>query len=326
MALRALERWRAQERERHPDLLHETGVLWMFGQGAQAVEFARASADALRAHDAPFDELTVGEAARRYPQIRFDDISRVFIERDAGFLMAHAACEDVVRRLTAEGGAYRPGAIETPLTDLPAGNLRLTDGTTIAADAFVFACGPWLGAIFPDLLGRHLVATRQAVHYFGSPAGDAAFTDRELPVWIDFRDRQFYGIPGAPSRGFKIADDTSGPVVDPTSLERVTSPDEVAASRAFLSQRFPRLAHAPLVGSEICQYESSPDSELVIDRHPAADNVWLIGGGSGHGFKMGPAIGEMVASLVVSDSEPDPRFGIARFTNTPPKGWQEKWV
>ena len=88
------------------------------------------------------------------------------------------------------------------------------------------------------------------------------------------------------------------------------------------------LAAAPLVGTEVCQYEASPDSNYLIDRHPGASNVWIVGGGSGHGFKMGPAIGEVVGSLVLGESQPDPFFGFARFARTrrPGKHDQEKWT
>jgi glycine/D-amino acid oxidase-like deaminating enzyme len=89
--------------------------------------------------------------------------------------------------------------------------------------------------------------------------------------------------------------------------------------------RFPALAAAPLLGSEVCQYEASPDSHFIIDRHPAASDVWIAGGGSGHGFKMGPAIGERLASHVIAGSAPDPQFALARLAAPPAGGWEEKW-
>jgi glycine/D-amino acid oxidase-like deaminating enzyme len=134
-----------------------------------------------------------------------------------------------------------------------------------------------------------------------------------------------YGIPGNANRGFKVADDTPGPVFDPTEGNRNVSEAGVAAAREFLSERFPGLAGAPLVGSEICQYETTPDANFIIDRHPAAPNVWIAGGGSGHGFKMGPVVGEMVAALVLEQAAPDPLFGLHRLATPPSAGWQPKW-
>jgi len=322
MALRALELWRAHDPGRR--LLHETGVLWMFGDDDS---FGHASARVLRDHGARFDLLSLSDASRRYPQINFDGIQAVFFEPDAGYLLARRACEDVVHRLEAEGGEFRPGAAVGPVVanGIALKQVSLQDGDVLEADAFVFACGPWLPSLFPDVVGANITATRQDVHYFGTPAGDAWFTDRHLPVWIDFGDKQIYGLPSIGATGFKVADDAPGPTIDPTSGQREVSATGVSEARAFLALRFPSLADAPLIGSEVCQYENSPDAHFIVDRHPGAANVWITGGGSGHGFKMGPAVGEMVASLVLGDSTPDPQFSLARFGAPPSGGWQKKW-
>jgi sarcosine oxidase len=326
MALRALELWRAHDSGRR--LLHETGVLWMFGDDDS---FGHASARVLRDHGARLDLLARSEASRRYPQINFDGIRSVFFEPDAGYLFARRACEDIVEHLIAEGGAYRQAPVVGPIvvdeTGFP--HVVLGDGTRLEAEAFVFACGPWLASLLPDVVGANISATRQEVFYFGTPAGDARFTGPALPVWMDFavgsRSGQIYGIPAAGSSGFKVADDAPGPGIDPTSGDRKVSADGIARARAFLSRRFPALADAPLVGSEVCQYESTPDDHFIVDRHPGSSNVWIVGGGSGHGFKMGPAVGEMVASLVLDDATSDPQFRLARFGTPPTGGWQKKW-
>ena len=325
MTMRALERWRAYDAGARSGLLRETGVLWMFGSDAG---FGRTSADAMHALGIPLEPLTPSDAARRFPQIAFDDTIRSILwEPRAGYLFARRACADVVARFIAEGGEYREAAVRSPLR-IASGPLREVDlegGGTIAADAFVFACGPWLGRLFPDAVGSRVTATRQEVYYFGTPAGDARFHDPEMPVWIDCGERVLYGIPGNAHRGFKIADDTSGPEMDPTWSARDATPSGIDAARAFLARRFPQLADAPLVGSEVCQYEATPDSHLIVDRHPAAANVWIAGGGSGHGFKMGPVIGELLASCVLDGASPDPQFGLDRFRATPAGGWAAKW-
>ena len=328
MALRALELWRAHDPGRR--LLRETGVLWMFGDDDS---FGHASARVLREHGASLDLLTLPDAARRYPQINFDGIRSVFVEPDAGYLFARRGVRGRRRapgrrrRGVSTGCRRRPHRRERNGDDARS---SCADGTRLEADAFVFACGPWLPSLFPDVVGANIAATRQEVFYFGTPAGDARFTAPELPVWMDFaagsRSGQIYGIPGAGSSGFKVADDAPGPAIDPTSGDRNVSADGIARARAFLSRRFPALADAPLVGAEVCQYESTPDDHFIVDRHPGASNVWIVGGGSGHGFKMGPAIGEMVASLVLTDSVPDPQFSLSRFVAPPRGGWEKKMV
>jgi glycine/D-amino acid oxidase-like deaminating enzyme len=250
------------------------------------------------------------------------------IEHDAGYLMARRACALVVERLVAGGGAYRTAAVAAPVKTAGGrlNRLMFLDGTVLEADAFVFACGPWLPSMFPDTIGARILATRQEVHYFGTPPGDDRFTDAGLPVWIDFHDSQVYGVPGNGHRGFKVADDTSGPLMDPTTGERTATAASIERTRAFLAHRFPGLGEAPLTAAEVCQYESTPDAEFIIDWHPEMPNVWIAGGGSGHGFKMGPAVGELVASLALGDAEPDPRFALNRLAAPPPGGWQAKWV
>jgi glycine/D-amino acid oxidase-like deaminating enzyme len=324
MAKRALELWRAHDKRYGRGFFKATGALWMFGKDDT---FRIASIAAFQAERIPFQERSVADARRNWPQIDFTGISSLLFEPEAGYLLARRACEHVVECVVAEGGEYRQGAVAPPVWG--AGSrlsaVTLSDGQALAADAFVFACGPWLGHLFPNVVGKNIAPTRQDVFYFGTPPGDARFQDDALPVWVDFGERLIYGIPGNANRGFKVADDTSGPPFDPTDGQRDLNATGVKTAREFLARRFPALGNAPLVGSEVCQYESSPDTNYIIDRHPAASNVWIVGGGSGHGFKMGPAIGELVASLVIGNGKPDPFFSLSRFARAGTSRHPEKW-
>ena len=137
-----------------------------------------------------------------------------------------------------------------------------------------------------------------------------------MPIWVDFGRRIIYGVPDLHGRGFKVADDTRGAPVDPTSLNRTPTAQGLSRARQLLAERFPRLAHAPLLSAEVCQYENSPDGNLIIDRHPHAGNVFIAGGGSGHGFKLSPAVGEMVAQLVMAGKEAPKMFRVDRLRAT----------
>ena len=148
--------------------------------------------------------------------------------------------------------------------------------------------------------------------FFGTPAGDRRFDETKLPVWADHRDKFLYGIPGNQGRGFKIADDTRGAEFDPTSGERTISAEGLKSVRDYIGFRFPAMKDAPLLESRVCQYENSPDNNFIIDRHPKYENVWLLGGGSGHGFKHGPALGEMVAELVADRKDPAAIFRLKK--------------
>jgi glycine/D-amino acid oxidase-like deaminating enzyme len=220
----------------------------------------------------------------------------------------------VVEAFVGEGGDYRLATARPgPLRHGEMEGIVLGDGGTLEAEQYVFACGPWLKGLFPDVLESVLEVSRQEVFYFGLPAGDRRYAVPTLPVWADFGERLWYGIPGVERRGFKLADDTHGPPLDPTVTERRVSDGAIAAARNYVARRFPGLEGAPLTETRVCQYTNTPDGDFVIDRHPAAGNVWLVGGGSGHGFKHGPALGEIVAAQVLGGAPPEPAFGLDRF-------------
>ncbi|MGD0361723.1 MAG: FAD-dependent oxidoreductase, partial [Bryobacteraceae bacterium] len=166
--------------------------------------------------------------------------------------------------------------------------------------------------IFPDLLASRIAPTRQEAFFFGTPPGDPRFIPPAMPVWIDFSDpRGPYGFPDLENRGVKIALDRHGPPIDPDTADRIPSADSLAAAREFLGQRLPALRHAPLVEARVCQYENTSNGDFLIDRHPDFDNVWLVGGGSGHGFKHGPAVGEYAAARILGGGPVDPRYALA---------------
>jgi sarcosine oxidase len=312
MAARALKLWRENERKWKRQFLHRIGVLWMAAGGDDAWE--RGSLAALKEAKIPYERLSARELVNRWPQINFEDVEWGVFEPESGFLRARTACQGVVEGFVAEGGKYHQAAV---LGDgLEAGsqkNVKLSDGSTLKADRYVFACGPWMGTLFPQTIGKKIQASKQDVFFFGPPPGDRRFDDRHLPVWADHRGRFMYGIPGNEGRGFKIADDTRGPEFDPTAGERKVSEERLRTAREYVAFRFPGMKGAPLLEARVCQYEQTPDSDFIIDRHPAAENTWLVGGGSGHGFKHGPALGELVAKLLLEDREAEPCWRLSRF-------------
>jgi glycine/D-amino acid oxidase-like deaminating enzyme len=316
MVVRSLRQWRESEASWRRPLFRKTGVLWMAGS---ADDYEKAAVPLLRAAGLPVEVMEASEAAARYPQINFDGVRWVLHEKEAGYLLARRACQAVLERFQAEGGEYRQAAA-TP-SDIIGGEmgpLRLSDGSLLRADRYVFACGPWLGKLFPELLGERIRSTRQEVFFFGTPPGDPQWLEDRLPVWIDNGRRIHYGIPGSEWRGFKIADDTRGEDFDPTNGDRRPSAKGLRAARDYVAFRFPGLKDAPLLEARVCQYENTPDSRFIIDRHPEAANAFIAGGGSGHGFKHGPAVGERMAALVLGSAAPDPFFALARFETAPP--------
>lgn len=322
LAARALKLWAKYERKWKREFLHRCGVLWMASGRDDA--FEGGSVEMLRAAKIKYQELSTAEMRKRWPQINFQGIEWGIFEPECGYLDARASCAAVVDAFVKAGGKYRQTAVSdenlesTGLfiqqsTSKNQQSLNLSDGSPLKADIYVFACGPWLGKLFPNTLADLVRASKQDILFFGTPPGDTRFHDPNTPVWADHRDRFYYGIPGSDRRGFKIADDTRGPDFDPTNGERVIDPENLKRAREYVAFRFPALKDAPLIETRVCQYEQTPDSHFIIDRHPENENVWLLGGGSGHGFKHGPAIGGMMADLILKDRAPEAIWSIARF-------------
>jgi sarcosine oxidase len=313
LAARAMELWKDHEAQWKQKFFHPIGVLWMVeGDG----EFERGSLPMLKDAGIPFEQLQTSELSRRWKQINIEKVESGIWEPQSGYLLARASTQAVVERFVTEGGEYRQQSVLAP--GLEGGDwkdLTLSDGSKLLSNRYVFACGPWLGKLFPKMVGPHFVSTKQDVFFFGTPAGDYRYDEGNLPVWADHSDHFMYGIPGNLSRGFKLADDTRGPEFDPTSGQRLVDDDRLADARKYLAYRFPGMKDAPLLETRVCQYENTTDHNFIIDRHPANANVWIVGGGSGHGFKHGPALGEMVARLVLMDESAEPLYRLERFSS-----------
>jgi glycine/D-amino acid oxidase-like deaminating enzyme len=309
MVARALQLWQENEQRWNVKLFFRSGALRMAGEDDS---YERAALPLLERAGIRFERLSGGDCSKRWPQINFEGVPWSVLEPDSGFLAARRACEAVLQAFLAAGGVYRQAqASAAPIVAERMRGVMISSGEVLVADSHVFAPGPWLGQVFP-FLRQSITPTRQEVFFFGTPAGDARFTEDRLPTWIDGGTTPFFGVPGNHWRGFKIADDTRGAVIDPTTLERQISQEKLAAARAYLRRRFPALADAPLLESRVCQYENSTDHDFILDQHPEARNTWIVGGGSGHGFKHGPAMGEMVADAVLGTKIPPAEMALRR--------------
>ncbi len=306
-ALRSLGLWQEFfERARRP-LFHRTGVLWMAGEDDR---YAKSTLATLTKVGVRFERLERAELKARYPQIVFDGVKWGLLEPESGALMARRAVQAVVEETIQSGADYLPAAVATPAGQGRLAAVTTRDGKAIPAGSFVFACGPWLGEVFPELLRERIFPTRQEVFFFGVPAGDRRFAPPAMPTWI-FDADEMYGIPDLENRGMKIALDRHGPRFDPDTGKRIVSAEGLAAMRKYVAKRFPALKDAPVVETRVCQYENTSSGDFLIDRHPGFENVWLVGGGSGHGFKHGPALGEYVAARVTEGGAVEKRFALA---------------
>jgi monomeric sarcosine oxidase len=305
---RSLVQWKelfaARSQER---LFQETGVLWL--SGGDDARFRRSVATLTRC-GVPFEQLDVKALEKRFPQIGLDGITAGLLEPHSGALMARRAVAAVVEDAVYRGTEYRNAQILTPTGSGRVDHVATNHGENIGAGQFVFACGPWLGKVFPDVLGSRIFPSRQEVFFFGIPAGDARFAPPALPTFL-FQGDESYGMPDLETRGLKIALDRHGERADPDTQSRIVSARAIEEIRRYVARRFPALRDAPIVETRVCQYENTSNGDFLIDRHPEMENVWFAGGGSGHGFKHGPSLGEYVTGQLLEGTAAEVRFSLA---------------
>jgi glycine/D-amino acid oxidase-like deaminating enzyme len=290
-------------------LFQRTGVLWLAHHDDP---YPVQCAATLAKVGIAFEELSTVELARRFPQLVTDDIAWAMLEPDSGALIANRAVQAVAREAIRSGVGYRQELVRPPAGDQDHLDYLITEsGKRISAGDYVFASGPWLPKLFPELLRDRIHPTRQEVFYFDAESQRQQLSIPALPIWLDFKG-EAYGFPDLEQRGVKVAIDRHGGEFDPDSGDRVATSSGLAEVRALLARRLPLLKDAAVREARVCQYENTWNGDLLIDRHPVLANVWLAGGGSGHGFKHGPMVGEYVAARVFGVEEGiEPRFSLA---------------
>jgi sarcosine oxidase len=297
-AQRARDLWREIEAETGTSLYVEAGMAWFVREdGGWEAEAERV----MREEGIPTERLEPGAAAERlFPALGTADLHHVLFEPEAGILRARRATRTLADAACARGARFVGGRAE------PDGDrLRIGD-RTLEADWVVWACGPWLATLFPDVVD--LRVTKQDVLYFAAPK---AWRTPDVPAWLDY-DGAFYGQGDLDGRGVKAATDAIGPDFDPDTGDRSLDWSMEQEVRRYLRRRFPPLADAPLLAHRCCQYELTPDNRFIAAPHPDHARAWLLGGGSGHGFKHGPALAELVERWLTGAAPPDSSLALVQ--------------
>ena len=295
MSRESLDHWKRVFAENDRDnLFVESGALFTAPATHDHLEHCAATLSRLNIR---YERLKPAELKKRFPQFKFAPGSTGLFEPDSGVLLARRAVECVA------AAAARLGVTQLNLQVSPR-----TFRKQIPAKRYIFACGPWLPALFARELGDLIFPTRQEIVFFGIPGGDTRFRPPQMPAWVDFAGGIFT-VPDIENRGFKLGIDAHGPAIDPEHDPRVISASAIKRARAMVAQSFPALASAPIVESRVCCYENSWNGDFLIDQ--LKEDLWIAGGGSGHGFKHGPAVGRYVADLLDGRIEPEPRFTLA---------------
>jgi len=281
-ARRARTLWRQLEAESGEELMVECGMAW-FAERPDGWEAE--SERTMAAQEIPTQRLDASEAARLFPSLGADDLEFVLFEPEAGVLRAQRGVRALARQAAAHGARVVRGRAAPE-----AGAAVLDDGTRLEGDAVVWACGVWLPRLFAGVTVR---ATCQELLFFD---GGPAWRTPAVPGWVDY-DRAMYGTGDLDGLGVKAAHDVEGPALDPDAELPAAGATEEHV-RAYLADRFPALADAPLNEGRCCRYELSPDSNFIAAPHAELERTWLVGGGSGHGFKHGPAVAELIAAAL----------------------------
>jgi sarcosine oxidase len=285
-ARRAQELWRELEVETGRNLLVECGIVW-FGRSEDGWEAE--SEQVLRDEGIPVERLAAEEGRRFFPSFEPGDLEFLLWEPEAGVLRAAEATRATVEAAQRAGvrlvrEAAEPGRVE--------------------ADTVVWACGAWLASLFPEVVG--LRVTRQDLFFLRA---DERWRTPPVPAWVDY-DRAVYGLGDLDGIGVKVAPDQEGPPFDPESGDRTPSPANEHAARAYAAERFPALAQAQVALAKACPYSLTADTNFVLAPHRELPGNWILGGGSGHGFKHGPALAEYAARVISGSEQPDERFGL----------------
>lgn len=298
-ATRAFARWHERQSEFKRRLIFANGVLSPNEPLAQY----EAEQRIFTKLKIPFETLSADECKKRWPQGGFEGDERALYEPHAGTVKARESIIAATENFVLKGGAAKI-AMAKP-GDSAGGKitgLKLSDGTMLSTGMAIFACGPWLPTVFPDVLPNFIRRVRSEVFYVGSPPGDLSYHWERFPnMWHGGGGYSLSDV----DYGYKVAPGGNGSQsIDPDKDERIVSPIMEDMARRFVAHRTPGLVGQPMVASRVCSLENSDNEHFIIDTHPAYANLWIAGGGSGHGFKMGPVTGEYIADRVLGIADP----------------------
>jgi monomeric sarcosine oxidase len=308
MVARSLVLWAALAGETGRHLYTETGVLTL---GQPDDGHTLPGFEVMRAEGLPVEQLTPVECARRFPAFAPEGFNAITYNPKGGMLHASECLRALTERLLARGGDVREGVMVRRVEPRGmGGRVILADGTPLDADRVVVTAGPWVHDVLPEL-PLPVRATRQQVCYLGG-LSPTQFGVGRFPVFL--ANMAYYGFPLIGAGWFKVAAHIFGPTVDP-NVPYAPDAAEIERVRDFLRHTIPAAADAELVATDCCMYDLSPDEHLILDAHPGGAGVIIGSGFSGHGFKFGIVVGELLAALALGQTPlfPLEQFRLSRF-------------
>jgi monomeric sarcosine oxidase len=315
MVARSFPLWDELARETGRHLYTETGVLTL---GQEDDGHALPGLETMRAAGLPVERLTAEECRRRFPQFVPDGYDAITYNPRGGMLHASECLLALADRLRARGGELREGTAVEVVQGSSAGvRVRLADGEVLMADRAVVTVGPWIHDVLPELR-LPVRPTRQQVIYLGGLPAER-FGVGVFPVFL--AKMEYYGFPLQGPGWLKVASHVFGATHDPNVPQQIDA-DEVERVRAWAREVIPEAGDAPVVATDLCMYDLVADEDFILDRHPASPHVIVGSGFSGHGFKFGVLIGEVLAALALDEDPglPLDRFQLQRLAATTDRG------
>jgi sarcosine oxidase len=303
--------WLQLEKDADEKLLTRTGGLDI---GTSGFHELTAIQKALTQASRPFEVLDAGDVAKRFPAFKLQDDQVAIYQQDAGVLAA-TRCVNAMLRTAAQYGAVLQS--QEPVEHLKPLAQHVEVKTTkghYSAEKLVICAGPWLGKTMKELQ-LPLQVEQQQVLYVTVKNGHL-HTPKAMPLFIN-RDpaTNVYGFPlfDHPT-AIKISDHANAPRLElaQRSFDLMQPWGQHTIERA--KSLLPNIV-SDLVHFELCLYTKTPDEDFILDLHPNHKNVAIAGGFSGHGFKFGPVLGEIMTDLVTNGKSRHDLslFGVNRF-------------
>jgi sarcosine oxidase len=298
LAVDALKLWRELEGASGDRLLTPTGVL-MIGRDEGSSE--RETYDALRSLDLAAELLDSSETARRFPQFNAAAFEFAVYDPNGAILHAERALRAALKVARQRGVSFIEGQRVIRVEQSEDGRVEILTESAgkYRCEQAVIASGPWTRKLLP-FLDSGLRTTRQETVYFEPSSGSALkFEPGSFPIFIEL-DSGFYGFPTHHRGWMKIANHHKGSAAEPYGFDDSVGEDFIESCRVFFRRFIPALSHAQARETRVCLYNNTPDDDFVIDWHPEIENVLIVTGFSGHGFKFGSVVGRLAAELLRS--------------------------
>lgn len=296
LLVEAFGRWRALESSTGRALLAMTGAVHVGPREHEGITGVIA-ADEL--HSLGCERLEAADIRSRFPALVPGPGDCGVFEPDAGVLAVEACIDAQVVQARNRGAQVRANAsVDAIVPGKREVRVQIAGGDELVCDTLVLATGAWMadGALIDPPCP--LQVERQVQCWF-EPSDPELVSSPRLPVFVHFRsDRAYYGIPRDDDSGIKVCRHYGGAITTADELDRRVGDADEQDVRSYLRAHLP-VADGPLLDARVCMYTNTPDKHFAIGRHPDYPRVVVAGGFSGHGFKLAPVVGEIVADLVV---------------------------